>query len=124
MSRHLGSRSQEIAMALAFVLGLLWPSAVAFAGPGADAASAGETAPASPNPVAPATASPAADLALPVEVELAELKDAVQSHMKQFDEYSKELETQRAALQDELARIASLEARLGTTPGATPETLP
>ncbi len=58
----------------------------------------------------------AADPNSPVLLELRELEEAVAAQAKQFDEHSKDLDAERAALRDELARIANLEAALGETP--------
>lgn len=63
-----------------------------------------------------AAASNAAALPEPVAAELKDLKEAVEAQTKQFDEHSKELESERAALRDELAAIAQLEAKLGIAP--------
>jgi hypothetical protein len=53
---------------------------------------------------------------------LKELKDAVDAEVKQFAEHSQQLEAEQAALKDELARIAGLEAKLGIAPNADPST--
>ena len=60
----------------------------------------------------------AADPNSPVVLELKELEEAVAAQARQFDEHSKELDAERTALHDELARIANLEAALGVTPEA------
>ncbi len=60
----------------------------------------------------------AADPNSAVILELKELEETVAAEAKQFDEHSKELDAERAALHDELARIANLEAALGVTPEA------
>jgi hypothetical protein len=49
----------------------------------------------------------------PVASELEELRAAVEAQAQQFAEHSKELEEERTALQEELQRIAALEAKLG-----------
>src|ERR1700730_3428778 len=55
----------------------------------------------------------APDPSSPIVVELQELKDAVQGQTEQFAEHSNELESERAALREELDAIARLEAKLG-----------
>jgi Putative porin len=65
-----------------------------------------------------AKGSTASDPSSPVVLELKELEKAVAEQTKQFDEHSKELDAERAALHDELSRIANLEAALGVTPVA------
>jgi Putative porin len=70
------------------------------------------------SPVKPdaAKGNAALDPNWPVVLELKELENAVAAQAKQFDEHSKELDAERSALHDELARIANLEAALGITP--------
>jgi hypothetical protein len=58
----------------------------------------------------------AVDPKSPVVLELRELEETIAAQTKQFDEHSKELEAERAALHDELARIANLESALGVAP--------
>lgn len=53
------------------------------------------------------------DPASPIVIELQALKDAVAAQTKQFAEHSKELESERAALREELDAIARLESKLG-----------
>ena len=55
----------------------------------------------------------APDPASPIVIELQALKDAVEAQTKQFAEQSKELESERAALREELDAIVRLEAKLG-----------
>jgi len=55
--------------------------------------------------------------ASPVVAELEALRASVQLQAQQFAEHSKELESEHAALNEELERIAALEAKLGVTPG-------
>lgn len=63
-------------------------------------------------------ANNAAAVPEPVAAELNDLKEAVEAQTKQFDEHSRELDSERAALRDELAAIAKLEAKLGVAPDA------
>jgi hypothetical protein len=65
-----------------------------------------------------AAANNAAAVPEPVAAELKDLKEAVEAQTKQFDEHSRELDSERAALRDELAAIAKLEAKLGVAPDA------
>jgi len=53
----------------------------------------------------------------PVVAELEALRASVQLQAQQFAEHSKELESEHTALNEELERIAALEAKLGVTPG-------
>jgi len=46
------------------------------------------------------------------------LREAVEAQAKQFEEHSQQLDAERAALKDEFARIASLEAKLGVASDA------
>ena len=55
----------------------------------------------------------APDPGSPFVVELQALKEAVQAQTQQFAEHSKELESERAALREELDAIESLESKLG-----------
>ena len=52
----------------------------------------------------------------PVVAELEALRASVQLQAQQFAEHSKELESEHTALNEELERIAALEAKLGVTP--------
>ena len=59
---------------------------------------------------------PPGDAAPPsLQLELEQLKASVQAQSQAIDEHSKELESERAALSDELRRIAALETKLGTS---------
>jgi hypothetical protein len=116
MSRRFVQKRKAIAAALALTLGIVGFPTNAVAG---DAASSGDT-PASAKSADTTAKSakvttPAADPNSPVMLELQELKEAVQAQTKQFDEHSRELESERAALQDELAKISAIEAKLGVT---------
>lgn len=70
----------------------------------------------------PATSSSKPAAPSPVEVELEQLKASVEAQSQAIDEHSKELESERAALSEELKRIAALETKLGISlapdPGA------
>jgi hypothetical protein len=114
MHRRLRSRSKSMAI----VLLAAWVTATphAWAGPdGETPASAGSTTP----PTNPSTspAGPAAELAS----ELQQLRQAVEAQERVFDEHSQELESERAALKEELQRIAAFEEKLGVAPDAAPE---
>ncbi len=50
----------------------------------------------------------------PVQLELEQLKASIQAQSHAIDEHSRELESERAALKEELERIAALEAKFGT----------
>ena len=123
MANYLASKSKRIAIAAALGLGLAGTATIALAR-GADTPSA-DTAAASSNSAgsAPATAKGSAtaaapDPSSPVVVELKELREAVEAQAKQFEEHSQQLDAERAALKDEFARIASLEAKLGVASDA------
>jgi hypothetical protein len=60
----------------------------------------------------------------PFQLELEQLKASVQAESRAIDEHNKELDSERAALNEELKRIAALEAKLGITPEASPEAAP
>ena len=68
-------------------------------------------------PAIPATAAPASSPE--VAAELKQLKQSVESQAQVFAEHSQELENERAALRQEMDRIAALEAKLGITPAGT-----
>jgi hypothetical protein len=61
----------------------------------------------------------APDPASPFVVELQALKEAVQAQTRQFAEHSRELESERAALREELDAIERLEAKLGIPSSGT-----
>jgi Putative porin len=132
MSRQLRWISKGTAIALALSLSIAGPamSALGADGDSASANGASANAPTATggNASAGGTAQPVngtanngaannpAAVPEPVAAELKDLKEAVEAQTKQFDEHSKELESERAALHDELAAIAQLEAKLGVTP--------
>src|ERR1019366_1352937 len=127
MSAHLALKSKRIAAALALILsstGSTWaaPRAEGAAATAESAAGASQPAANAAEPAKAASAAPAPDPSSPVAVELKELKDAVDAEVKQFAEHSQQLEAEQAALKDELARIAGLEAKLGIAPNADPST--
>ena len=111
MPTHLGLKSKRIVIAVALSLGVALPATIAFAGDGDTASPGSTTEAAKGNATAP-------DPNSPVVLELEELKATVDAQTKQFAEHSQELEAERTALHDELARIAALEAKLGVTPNA------
>ncbi|MGB8673230.1 MAG: putative porin [Candidatus Acidiferrales bacterium] len=121
MWRRFIQQRKAIAVALALALGHMGFATSVVAG---DAASSGDTAPsaksADTTTKSAKETTPTADANSPVMLELQELKEAVQAQTKQFDEHSRELESERTALQDELAKISAIEAKLGVT-SASPE---
>jgi Putative porin len=130
MPSHLGLKSRRTAIALALSLAFAGPATTAFAAPGDNSTSGGDAAAApSANAGKAANGEGANGKAAtpdPVAVELKELKETVEAQTKQFNEHSEELESERAALRDELDAIAKLEAKLGVTPdtvlgGAAPD---
>jgi len=58
-----------------------------------------------------------------VTAELEQLKQSVQAQAQAFAEHSQELENERAALRQEMDRIAGLEAKLGSTPAGASDVL-
>jgi len=72
-------------------------------------------------PTANSAPSPAKAAPSPVAVELEELRASVQAQTQRFAEHSKDLESERTALNDELQRIAALETKLGMSADPTPE---
>ncbi len=65
-------------------------------------------------PALPATAAPASSPE--VAAELKQLRQSVEAQAQVFAEHSQELESERAALRQEMDRIAGLEEKLGITP--------
>jgi hypothetical protein len=139
-----GLRSRFIAIALIASLNVLTLAGPAFADDTARSASGGgddKTAAAAPARAGDSTkdasktattdagdashATPGANAALVTELQ--QLKDTVQAQAQRLVEHTQELESERAALHDELDRIAKLEAALNVTPGApkaNPESVP
>ncbi len=129
MSNHVASKSKRIAIVTALSLGLAGTATIAFARsgdtPSPDSAAGGSNSAANPTETAKGNASATPlDPSSPVVVELKELKEAVEAQAKQFEEHSQQLEAERAALKDELARIAGLETKLGIVPEADPSAAP
>jgi len=119
MPTSLAGNWKAIVVGLALSLGFAGAArnAAARNGDTAGGGSGGASA-SSPAKTDAAKGNTASDPNSPVVLELKELEKAVAAQSKQFDEHSKELDAERAALHDELARIANLEAALGVTPVA------
>ena len=123
-SKRIALKSRRIAVAILLVLNV---APFSWAAPGADPAGTSAEGSSSSQPAAPpvAAAAPAAATGTavaspsPVEVELQELKASVQAQSEQFTEHSKQLEAERAALHDEINRIAALETKLGIAPASS-----
>ncbi len=125
MLNYLASKSKRIAIVAALGFGLAGTATIALARSGdtptPDSAASGSNSAANPTETTKGAAIAAApELSSPVVVELKELKEAVEAQAKQFEEHSQQLDAERAALKDELARIAGLEAKLGIAPDADP----
>ena len=90
---------------------------------GAGKGNAGNTTTLEPS-LQPAKGGVPAEPTPPIAAELEQLRASVQAQAQQFAEHSRELESERAALNDELQRIVALEAKLGITPKAAEEILP
>ncbi|HUA01170.1 MAG TPA: putative porin [Candidatus Aquilonibacter sp.] len=115
MSTRLGTKRKGIAAMLALSLSIGgFATRVAAANGDGDSAG-GNSASSSGAPATPKASSPA-DPNSPTVLELKELEASVAEQTKQFDQHSKELDEERAALHDELSRIAELESKLGVTP--------
>ena len=123
MPKYLAGTWKGIAVGLALSLGFAGAARVAMARNGDSPTSGGDAASSPPRTDA-AKGNAAADPNSPVVLELKELEQTVAAQTKQFDEHSKELDGERAALHDELARIANLEAALGMAPEASPSPNP
>src|SRR6202050_3175467 len=129
MSNYLRLKSKQIVITAILVLSLAGSATMALARSGdtssADTAAASSNSAGNANEAAKTGTPPAApDPSSPVALELKELKEAVDLQAKQFAEHSQQLDAERAALKDELARIASLEAKLGIAPDADPSAAP
>lgn len=115
MPKYLAGKWKGIAVGLALSLGFAGAARVAMARNGDSPTSGGDAA-SSPARTDAAKGNAAADPNSPVVLELKELEETVAAQTKQFDEHSKELDAERAALHDELTRIANLETALGVAP--------
>ena len=113
MSIHLGYERKRSITAIILMLSI---APLSWALPGGDTATSASANGKAPNQ--PATPSSNAAPS-PAELELEQLKANVEAQSKAFEEHSKELEAERAALRDEIDRIANLEHKLGITPGAS-----
>jgi hypothetical protein len=118
MPTHLVGKWKGITIGLALSIAIASAARVAAARNGGSPASGSDSASASSASSETAAAKGAADPNSPIVLELRKLEDTVAAQTKQFDEHSKELDAERAALHDELARIADLEAALGIKPEA------
>jgi hypothetical protein len=118
MPVHLGHQLTRSLIALALALNIVAPSSWAF--PAGDTTTSSDAgAPGQPVASTAATLAPPPSNAAaptPVELELEQLKTSVQEQSKVFDEHSKELDAERMALHDELARIEAIEKKLGVAP--------
>jgi hypothetical protein len=114
MQRYLERKSKSMAIVLLAAWIVATPPV--WASPDEDTAptSTSTVAPANSSTSAAASAPPAAELAS----ELRQLRQTVEAQERVFEEHSKELESERAALKDELQRIAAFETKLGVAPDA------
>jgi hypothetical protein len=126
MSNRLSLRSKRIAVIAAFGLGLAGSATIAFAGDGAASSSSDAVGSSSATPNATEAAkghavTAAPDPSSPVVLELNELKQSIDGQVRLFAEHSRQLDAERSALKDAIARIAVLEVKLGVAPedGAT-----
>jgi TolA-binding protein len=107
------SLSRQIAVALlAFVIASLPSSAATGDGDTTNKTTTEATQP-SPNSTANNTTDARSS---PVTAELEELRESIKRQEQQFAEHTKQLESEKAALDEELRRITALESKLGVTP--------
>ncbi|HXR15735.1 MAG TPA: hypothetical protein VN777_05935 [Terriglobales bacterium] len=119
MSQRRSLIPKRIAVAVLVALSTIAP---AWATSDAEApATAPGTPPAESQPATPAPAVPVANSEVTAELE--QLKQSVQAQAQAFAEHSQELENERAALRQEMDRIAGLEAKLGSTPAGASDVL-
>jgi len=119
MSKRRSLIPKRIAVALLVALSTIAP---AWATSDTEApATAPGTQPAESQPATPAPAAPVASSEVTTELE--QLKQSVQAQAQAFAEHSQELENERAALRQEMDRIAGLEAKLGITPAGASDVL-
>jgi len=119
MSKRRSLIPKRIAVALLVALSTIAP---AWATSDAEApATAPGTQPAESQPATPAPAVPVASSEVTAELE--QLKQSVQAQAQAFAEHSQELENERAALRQEMDRIAGLEAKLAITPAGASDVL-
>lgn len=117
MPTSIVSKRKGMVAGLALSIALAGTARVAAARNGdTPASNGGRASTSSPAKPGATKRSAAVDPNSPVVLELRELEEAVAAQAKQFDEHSKELDAERAALHDELTRIGNLEAALGVTP--------
>ncbi len=124
MSLHRKFRSKCTAIGAVLILGLAGPSTSVYAANAGESAPAGNENAATEPSASSSASSAAATPASPVAAELEQLRTSIQAQERLFAEHSKELESERSALQEELQRIAALEAKLGLTPGPSAEPSP
>jgi hypothetical protein len=121
MPKYLERKSKRTATALLAVLITAMPSWAGADGGGVATTASKEAANAQPtsNGTEPSKTGTAASApASPIVAELEALRAGVQAQTQQFAEHSKELESERTALNEEMQKIAELEAKLGITPNA------
>ena len=114
MPTQVERKSKRTAIA---VLAALITAMPTWAGAGDGDAAAKSSEAANSQPAANAAESGKKATTSPVVAELEALRASVQLQAQQFAEHSKELESEHTALNEELERIAALEAKLGVTPG-------
>jgi hypothetical protein len=120
MHRQSEKKSKSIAIVLLAALVTAAPQAWASPDGETPAASTSTAAPTNSSTSTAVRAVPAAELAS----ELQQLRQTVEAQERVFDEHSKELESERAALKDELQRITAFETKLGVVPDAVESASP
>lgn len=120
MPQRAPHRSSRIIPAVFLFFVFAVPVLAASPGDGAtgSAANAAISQPAaSANNAKPSATTSGADSPAAIRSELEQLKSALQAESQEFAEHSKELDSERAALKEQLQQLAALEAKLGITPG-------
>lgn len=110
MSIDRANSPKRIAIALLIALSAITPAWAKPRGEGSLAA----TNATDPAKTAAANPSPAS----PFVIQLEQLRESLQAQAQKFAEHSQELDSERAALREQLDRIAALEAKLGVVPDA------
>jgi len=118
MSQRTSTKPKRMAVAVLAALFTAMPSWAGTNNGDATVGSNSEAAAPQPATNGPESSKPAGAAASPVVAELEALRAAVQLQTQQFAEHSKELESERTALNEELQKINELEARLGVPANA------
>jgi hypothetical protein len=113
MPTYIRRRSKRIAMTLLFAFSTMTPT---WASTGGEGPATTPESPTTAQPSSSAAASAAPSPASPVVIELEQLRENAQAEAQRFAEHAKDLDSERTALQEQLDRIAALEAKFGVVP--------